>query len=44
MWKMTFILFNKMQHHLITATLFLIPSMIKFLGSGWGGKAKSVGI
>jgi hypothetical protein len=30
--------FNKMQHHLITATLFLIISMIWFLGSGWEGR------
>jgi hypothetical protein len=35
--------FNKMQHHLITAALFLILSVIRFLGSGWGGESQLVG-
>jgi hypothetical protein len=33
-----FILFNRMQHHLITATLIL--SVIRFLGSEWARDAQ----
>jgi hypothetical protein len=33
-----------MQHHLITAALFLILSVIRFLGSGWGGESQLVDV
>jgi hypothetical protein len=38
------IFFNKVQHHLITAALILILSVIRFLGTGQGGEPQSTGL